>query len=417
MTRKEIIPLHHNEKILIARFAWRYFKAKKTTNAINIIAWVSVTAITVGTASLIIILSAFNGFESLVRSLYSSFYADLRISPTQGKTFVLDPAHYQQLRALPGVNAISLIAEEKALLKNGDLQVVVSIKGVDAQYVQVSGVPSFIYRGKFDLGDAQSPKLVLGVGIENAIGILADRAIVPISVYLPKKGVNDLADPLNALAVGEAIPAGSFAIQQEFDNNYVLTDLSFLKEYMGYAENEYSAVEISVKDANALADIQNQIKAMLGPSVLVQTRMEQNRTLYSTIQLEKWVIYGIFSLILLVAAFTMVGALTMLVLEKKKDIYILRALGADQALIRRIFLAEGILLAGIGAIAGMLIALLLYYLQITYKLVPLEGQSFLIDYYPVKIVASDFVLVALTVLGIGALASWIPAYRSVSIQE
>ena len=415
--KRAIIPHHLNDIILIAKFAWRYFKAKKSTNAINIIAWVSVSAITVGTASLIIILSAFNGFESLVRSLYSSFYADIRIAPKQGKTFVLTPAQYQQIKALTAIKGVSLIAEEKALLKNGDLQTVVSIKGVDDQYQQISGVPSHMFRGRFDLGDEEAPKLVLGVGIENAIGVLSDRAIYPLSVYLPKKGVNDLADPLNALSVGQAIPVGSFAIQQEFDNTYAITNLAFLKAYMGFAENEFSAVEISIKNEKDLFVLQDEIKKIMGPSLLVQNRMEQNRTLYTTIRLEKWVIYGIFSLILIVAAFTMVGALTMLVLEKKKDIYILKALGADQVLIRRIFLAEGLLLAGIGAAGGILIALILYYLQVTYKLVPLQGQSFLIDYYPVKLVATDFVLVTLTVVGIGALASWIPAYRSVSVQE
>lgn len=417
MMRKEIIPLHLNAILVISTFAWRYFKAKKSTNAINIIAWVSVTAITVGTASLIIILSAFNGFESLVRSLYSSFYADLKVSPSNGKTFILTPEQYQQIRAVSGVKAVSCVAEEKALIKNGALQSVVRIKGVDEHYADVSGVPTHMFRGTFDVGNIETPKLVLGVGMENAIGVLADRSLFPVTIYLPKKGNNDLADPLNALAVGEATPSGSFAIQQEFDNSYALTNLAFMQQYMGYTAYEYSGVEISVVNESLVPSIQTSIQKILGNGFLVQNRMEQNRTLYTTIRLEKWVIYGIFTLILFVAAFTMVGALTMLVLEKKKDIYILQALGADRSLIRKIFMAEGILLSGIGALFGILIALGLYYLQVTYKLIPLQGQSFLIDYYPVKLKAGDFLLVALTVLGIGAIASWIPAYRSVSISE
>lgn len=417
MTKKEIIRLHLNVFVLIFKFAWRYFKAKKSTNAINIIAWVSVSAITVGTASLIIILSAFNGFESLVRSLYSSFYPDIRISPKQGKTFLLTPEHYKKISAIPYVKAVSSVVEEKALIKNGDLQSVVSIKGVDDNYTIVSGVPAHMFRGKFDLGNLETPKLVMGVGIENALGILSDRSLSPLSIYLPRKGNNDLTDPLNALAVGEVMPAGSFAIQQEFDNGYALTNLSFLKEYMGYAAAEYGALELSVADPTKISAVQESIKGIVGQEYLVQNRIEQNRSLYATIQMEKWVIYGIFSLILFVAAFTMVGALTMLVLEKKKDIYILKALGADRSLIRRIFLAEGVLLAGIGAATGILIALLLYYLQVNYKLVPLQGQSFLIDYYPVKLVFEDFILVTITVLCIGAFASWIPANRSVNISD
>lgn len=415
--RKGIIPLQPNAFVLIIKFAWRYFKAKKSTNAINIIAWVSVSAITVGTASLIIILSAFNGFESLVRSLYSSFYPDIKISPTKGKTLVLTADQYQKITSLAQVKAVSFIAEEKALLKNGELQTVVTIKGVDEKYALVSGVPQNMFRGNYDVGDLASPKLVMGVGIENAIGVLSDRTISPVYIYLPRKGVNDLSDPLQALAVEELMPVGSFTIQQEFDNGYALTNLSFLKEYIGLGPDEYSAVEISISNEADLLPIQQSIQNIVGKELLVQTRMEQNRSLYSTIRVEKWVIYGIFSLILLVAAFTMVGALTMLVLEKKKDIYILRALGADQSQIRSIFLAEGILLAGIGAVVGTIIALVLYYLQITYKLIPLEGQSFLIDYYPVKLMAGDFILVSFTVIGIGALASWIPAYRSATISE
>lgn len=403
--------------MLISKFAWRYFKAKKSTNAINIIAWVSVTAITVGTASLIIILSAFNGFESLVRSLYSSFYPDIKIIPKQGKTFFLTPDHYRKIAGIKDVHAVSLVIEEKALLKSGELQTVVSIKGVDEQYAQVSGVPASMIRGNFDVGDIDKPKLVLGVGIENAVGVLSDRAVAPIRMYLPIKGNNDLSDPLNALSVADVMPAGSFMIQQEFDNGYALTNMRFMKEHMGLAADEYSAVEIRISNPRALATIQQSIQNILSKDLLIQNRMEQNPSLYSTIRLEKWVIYGIFSLILLVAAFTMVGALTMLVLEKKKDIYILRALGADQSLIRRIFLAEGILLASIGAATGIIIAVVLYYLQITYKLVPLDGQSFLIDYYPVKLVATDFILVSITVVCIGALASWIPARRSATISE
>lgn len=394
---------------MIFRFAWRYFSAKKSTNAINVIAWVSVVAITVGTASLLIILSAFNGFESLVRSLYSSFYPDIRITPIKGSTLHLTPEQLKRIRQTSGVGAASLVLEGKALLQNGDFQTVVTIKGVDENYINVSGVPQHMVRGRFETGNSALPKIVMGIGIENAVGVLADRTLTPLTLYLPKKGVEDATDPLSALAVGTVTAAGTFAIQQEFDNGYVLTNLDFLKQQMGWGKQECSAVEIRLTGEQPAETVQAALRKHMGSSFQVQNRLEQNRSLYTTIRMEKWVIYGIFSLILLVAAFTMVGALTMLVLEKKKDIYILRALGADASLIQRIFVSEGLLLAGIGALLGMLLAIGLYYLQITYKLVPLEGQSFLIDYYPVKLVAGDFVLVGLTVGIIGLLASWVPA--------
>jgi lipoprotein-releasing system permease protein len=393
-------------------FAWRYFRAKKSTNAINVIAWVSVSAITVGTAALIIILSAFNGFESLVKSLYSSFYTDIRVEPVSGKTITLTQTQIKDLRKIPGLKEVTLVAEDKALLQNGELQTVVYVKGVDGRYGEVAGVSRKMIRGNFDLGDAESPRLVLGVGIENAIGVMSDRALTPLTLYMPKKGVTDLSNPLDALGVGQVQPSGSFAIQQDFDNKYVLTNLEFARQYLNYGPDEYSAVEIAVVAADQVDMVKPAVQKLLGNRMKVLDRYEQNKTLYSTIRLEKWAIYGIFTLILLVAAFNMVGALTMLVLEKQKDIQVLQAMGADRQMIRKIFLTEGLVLAGIGASVGMLVAVILYFLQINYKLVPLQGESFLIDYYPVRLVWADFLLVACTVMTIGLLASWFPAYRA-----
>jgi lipoprotein-releasing system permease protein len=394
------------------KFAWRYFKAKKTTNAINVIAWVSVLAIIIGTASLIIILSAFNGFESLVKSLYSSFYTDIRIIPAKGKVMQIDSLMLSRVASFPGVRAASLIAEEKALLQNGDFQAIVFIKGVDTNYHAVAGVPNKIFRGVFQTGTADDPKAVLGAGVENAIGVLSDRSLLPLTIYLPRKGLTDLSNPLESLSLGQILPVGSFTIQAEFDNKYVITNLDFLKQQLFYGPDEFSAVEIGLRNPGDEDQVKAGLQHLLGPAFKVQNKYEQNRNLYATIQLEKWAIYAIFSLILLVAAFNMIGALSMLVLEKKKDIQVLQAMGAGEGLIRKIFISEGLLLAIIGLVGGILVALLLYYLQIHYKLVPLQGQSFLIDYYPVKLVFRDFILVTSTVLLIGFLASWFPAVRA-----
>jgi lipoprotein-releasing system permease protein len=393
-------------------FAWRYFKAKKSTNAVNIIAWVSVTAIVIGTASLIIILSAFNGFESLVKSLYSSFYTDLRVVPARGKVLTLDDRQLDALADVPGVQAISRVAEERALLQHGEYQAIVQAKGVDANYTRVAGVQEKLIRGHFSVGSAEDPRMVMGSGIENAIGVLSDRALSPVTIYLPRKGMAALDNPLESLSQGFVQPAGCFAIQSEFDNKYVITNLDFLRQYLNYGKDEYSAVEISLQNPGEEEAVKTAMSGILGDQYKVLNKYEQNPGLYATIRLEKWAIFAIFSLILVVAAFNMIGALSMLVLEKKKDIQVLQAMGADRSLVRRIFLAEGLLLAVLGVAGGILVALLLYYLQITYKLVPIQGQSFLIDYYPVKLVFWDFVLVIATVLLIGLLASWFPAARA-----
>ena len=394
------------------RFAWRYFRARKSTQAINVIAWVSVTAIVVGTASLIIILSAFNGFEGLVRSLYASFYTDIRVEPVRGRILQADTETIRKIRSLQGVRAVSVVIEEKAVLQLGDYQTIVQMKGVESGYPDVAGVSDRIVRGRFETGNADRPRAVLGIGVENAIGVLSDRSLMPVTVYLPRKGAVDLTDPLNALSQGEIFPAGSFAVQPEFDNKVVFTDLEYLRSQLGYAAHECTAIEMSLTEAEQAEEVRQAVQALLGPKVSVLDKYEQNRTLYTTIRMEKWAIYAIFSLILLVAAFNMIGALSMLVLEKQRDIQVLKAMGADELLIQRIFLSEGLLLAGIGLMLGMMVAVILLALQQTYGFVPLQGQTFLIDHYPVRMLPGDFILVASTVLAIGLLASWFPARKA-----
>jgi lipoprotein-releasing system permease protein len=396
----------------ILKFSWRYFRAKKSAQAINIISWVSVVAIAFGTAALITILSAFNGFESLVKSLYASFYPAIKISPAQGKVITITPQQWQLINSLQGIEAISKTVEGKALLQQGPLQAVVQLKGVDDQYTAVSGVTAAMYRGVFSTGTEDKPGLVLGVGIEQALGIVSDRAVFPVSVYLPRKKVQQFTDPSQALSMSLAYPQGSFAIQSEFDNNYVLTNLEFVKTYMGFGETEYAALELKMKPGVDEAMLLQQLKDLLGAAYRVEDRYQQNSTLYATIRLEKLAIYGIFSLMLLVAAFNMIGSLSMLVLEKRQDIQVLKSMGAEDGLIRKIFFAEGILLAAIGTAAGLLMAMLVYFLQTRFKLVPLEGSTFLIDYYPMEIVAADILVVLATVFTIGVLASWMPSVRA-----
>jgi lipoprotein-releasing system permease protein len=393
-------------------FAWRYFKAKKSTNAINVIAWVSMTAIVVGAASLILVLSVFNGFEDLVKSLYTSFYPDLRVSPASGKTITLSPEQLKQLAGIPGIRSLSMVAEAEALLKNGDQQSKVSLKGVDENYVKVTGLAEKTTKGKFELGDADHPLAVLGSGIENALGVETDRAIMPLSVYLFKKGSDLTTDPLAALSNAYMSTAGTFVIQQDFDNKYVITNLGFVKRMAGLGADEYSGLELAISDPLQAEARKRDVERLLGENYRVQTRYEQNQGLYSVMRTEKWVIYIVLTLILVVAAFNMVGALTMLVWEKQKDIHVLKALGANNSYIQKIFLSEGLLLGLLGGGSGIVLAATICWLQIKYKLVPLQGGSFLIDYYPVKLVATDFVLVLSTILVVALLASWFPSRRA-----
>lgn len=390
-------------------FAWRYFKSKKSTNAINLIAWISVTAIAVGTAALIIVLSVFNGFEDLVKGLYSDFYADIRIAPASGKTFQLNPDQLKKIAATSGVLGISAIVEEKAVLMNGDCSSIVYIRGVDEHFTSVSKVYNHIRRGKFDVGTTDAPKIVVGAGIENAACVDVERPVSPLTLYMPNRSASSFSsnDALNAFNV-QAV--GTFMVQQDFDNKYIFSNIGFLRFMMDLKADEYSALDIK---AGAVADqVKKDLQVLLGNSFLVQTRYEQNQSLYTVMQIEKWVIYGILSLILVVAAFNMIGALTMLVLEKQKDISVLQALGANANRIRNIFLTEGMLLAAVGGVSGMLLAAIICWIQLKFQLIKLGGDTFIINYYPVKMLFTDFLLVGGTVFIISILAAYLPSRKA-----
>jgi lipoprotein-releasing system permease protein len=395
-------------------FAWRYFKSKKSTNAINIIAWISVLAITVGSAALILVLSVFNGFEGLVKGLYADFYTDIKIGAAQGKYMTLTAEQLKKIQQTAGVKSAVTIAEEKAVLVNGEYQSIIFLKGVDETFAANSKVPSHILRGKFDAGTSDEPKLILGAGIENAVGADPTKNIYPLTVYLPNRSANTFSGT-DALHSYNANTSGTFMIQQDFDNKYVFTNLAFVKYMLDLGPDEYSAVEVTATNPVKTDALKKTLQQLLGSKFLVQTRYEQNQSLYSIMQMEKWVIYGILSLILVVAAFNMIGALTMLVLEKQKDIAVLKAMGASNSYIQRIFLSEGLVLAGIGAGTGISVAVLFCWLQITYKFIPLSGGTFIIDYYPVTLLWTDVVLVAVTVICIALAAAWIPS-RKASLQ-
>lgn len=394
-------------------FAWRYFKAKKSTNAINIIAWVTVGVIAFATCCQVLVLSVFNGFEDLVKSLYSSFYTDIKVVPATGKTFSLSASQITAIRNQPSVQNFSLIAEEKALLKNQDAQTVVYLKGVDDNYKYVSGVAAKTNRGKYELGTKEAPLLVAGSGIQNAVAFSINPAFPAeeLTVILPKKNSSN-NDPLQSLSQGIIYPSGSFTIQQEFDDKYAITNIGFVKQQMGFAADEYSAVEIKLKDKTDASEEKTKLATLLGKEYVVLTRYEQNTTLYNTMKLEKWAIYAILTLILVIAAFNMVSALTMLVLEKKKDISVLQSMGSNQTSILKIFLTEGLLLGIIGTAAGMFMAVCICLLQLKFKIIKLAGGSFLLDYFPVKLITTDFLLVAATAIAIAFIAAWFPAKKA-----
>lgn len=393
-------------------FAWRYFKSQKSVNAIHIISWISVLAIAVVVAALMVVFSVFNGFEDLVKGLYIDFYADINIAPSKGKIITLTERQINAIKQQKGVAAFSLVAEEKAVLVNGDYQGIVTVKGVDNQMPLVNNIHQHLIRGVYRTGTVDYPQLIVGAGIENAVGIDVEKSIAPLTLYMPSRIDGAKLGTIDGMNAYKVTPAGTFMVQQDFDNQFVFTNLAFVKYMLDMKSNEYSSIEIKVQPGEQPTKVIASLKELLGKNYRIQTRFEQNQSLFTAMQIEKWVIYGVTCLILMVAAFNIIGALTMLVMEKQKDIAVLKAIGANNVLIQQIFLLEGVLLSVIGGSIGVTIASTICLLQIKFHLIKLAGGTFLIDYYPVKVLWSDYITVVGTVFIIAVLAAWFPARKA-----
>jgi lipoprotein-releasing system permease protein len=390
-------------------FAWRYFRGKYAFQAIQIIAWVSVFAIAIGTAALITILSVSNGFTSVVKTLYADFYADVRITPKEGKFFTIHAAQYNQLKSVEGVKAISKVVESRALLVKDGMQTVAIVKGVENSYGNINNIKKYLKRGECAIGDTSAPMFIMGIGIEQKLGLMQSMIGDTIQVYAVNrsgKAITQLGQ-LNTLNVQES---GAFSVQQEFDDQYVFTNAAFAQYLFDLQPNELSAIELSVtgKDEKVIASIQQ----ILGSNFLVQNKYQQNADLYRIMQVEKWIIFCILAIIMLVASFNLVGALTMLVLEKQKDIHVLNAMGATQWDIQKIFLLLSGVMALMGALIGGGLASLFIWLQYKFHLIKLGGGSFIIDYYPIEPMAMDYVAIITLVIIIALLAGWIPSRKA-----
>ena len=393
-------------------FAWRYFRGKYSFQAIQLIAWVSVFAIAIGTAALITILSVSNGFSEIVNGLYSDFYADLRVVPSTTKFVKLTQAQLSSVRQIPGVHYATGIVENKAILVRDENQTVVFVKGVDSNYIHINKVNQYLKRGAFSLGNLDSPKLVIGIGVEENLLLYnaeLGTQLELIAVGRSGKSLKSM-DQLNHLV---AVQSGAFSVQQEFDAQYVFTSNQFAQYLFDLDSNQYSGVELSI-DLNKEKSIVTAIQDILGPGFLVQNKYQQNADLYKIMQIEKWIIFAILALIMVVASFNLVGALTMLVLEKQKDIHVLHAMGATAGTIQKIFLSLSIVMAMTGAFIGGLIASCLIFLQTQFHFIQLQGVSFIIDYYPVKAIWTDYLAVISLVVLIALVAGWVPAKKAAS---
>ncbi len=391
-------------------FAWRYFRGKYAFQAIQIIAWVSVFAIAIGTAALITILSVSNGFTEVVKSLYADFYADVRVSPKQGKFFSVTDAQYQKIQKINGVKAISKVVENRALLVKDGFQAVVLVKGVEDAYTQINHISKYIKRGAVDFGSLAAPKLVMGIGVEQKIGAmqyaLGDSMLI-YAVNRSGKTVTQIGQ-LNSLSAQES---GVFSVQQEFDDQYVFTNASFAQYLFDVQSQEVTALEMAIVPDHE-KQVMEAVQQVMGDGFWVRNKYQQNIDLYKIMQVEKWVIFCILALIMMVASFNLVGALTMLVLEKQKDIHVLNAMGATRWDIQKVFLLLSGVMAVTGAFIGGGLATLFIWAQSKYHFIKLGGGSFVIDYYPIQPMVIDYIAIMLLVIVIAVLAGWIPARKA-----
>jgi lipoprotein-releasing system permease protein len=387
--------------------ARRYLMAKKSQNAINIISGISVAGVAIGTMALITVLSVFNGFDSIIKSLYNSFDPDIKISIAEGKTF--DPGMYpfDRIRANPSVAYYAEVLEENALLRYGDRQYIATVKGVDDEYRQATGIDSMIVDGEYSLWEGSRPMAVVGIGVAYhlAIGL---NFLNPINIYVIKRRGNISMNPDQAINRKFIFPSGMFSIEQEINSKYLLVPLSFARDLLQYT-TEVTAVELKLKEGVDETLALEDIREILGDEFLVRDRNEQNELFYRIMKSEKWAIFFILTLILIIASFNIIGSLTMLILDKKGDIDTLDSLGASVPLIKRIFLLEGWMISISGAVIGLILGSLISWLQAEYGLIKLSGSgSFIIDAYPVVFQFTDVIKVFFTVIGIGFLAAWLP---------
>ncbi|MDR2065371.1 MAG: ABC transporter permease [Prevotellaceae bacterium] len=414
-----------NFPVFIAR---RYLFAKKTHNIINVISYISVIGVAIGTLALVVVLSVANGYDSLTKKLYSVFSPDIRISVIEGKTFVPDLSMLEKIKNLKGVLEYSQVIEENVLtsykldndyVNKPTAQSVAIMKGIDENYENVSGITrkridnnsehSFVVAGEFKLWYSDVPQTVMGIGVAQTLGVNLNF-LVPVKVWIPKRGIKvNISNPLDAMAVDDVYPSGIFSIEQTFDNNYFFVPIDFARNILNYTNGEISAIEIKIDSTANINTIQEKIKTIAGNGFDVKNRYQQNETLYRMLSSEKYAIYVILVFIITLFSFNIIGLISMLIADKKKDIDTLKILGSDNQIIKQIFYYQGCMIAIGGAVTGLIFGIILCLIQQYFKIIKLPNM-FIIDAYPVEIHIGDIFLILAFVFVAGFAMARLPIW-------
>lgn len=398
-----------NVTFFIAR---RYLFAKKKRNAINIISSIAVLAFAVCTAALIIILSTMNGFEQLIFSLYNKFNPDIKITPVHGKVMAYE-SYLTKLSKLDGVIHAWPVIEDNAAIRNGEYQTVCTVKGVDSNYFKSNGLEQLISEGEGVLKSDRYNYVVLGAGIAAKINCSVGGPFSTLSVITPKRGDYSTNDP-DAIMDLAIEPSGVVTMDDIINNRYIFVPFNFAQNL--FERNKQSSfIELRLKPGADPENLIQDVKAIMGKGFKVQDRLAQQASLYKMFRSEKWASFAILTFILMIAAFNALGSLTMLVIEKKSDIRTLVGLGANKNTIRNIFFTNGFMISGLGTIAGLVIGISLVLLQQNFGLIKMKGA--IVENYPVVLMWSDVLLVAVTALFLGLVTGIYPAYKGSKVAE
>lgn len=392
--------------------AKRYLFSKKSTNAINVISAISVVGVVVATMALVIVLSVFNGFHDLVASFSTQFDPQLKIVPTEGKTAPADDPILTELRQIPEVDVATECVEDQALAMFNGKQAMVMLKGVDDNFDELTHIREIVYgEGDFQLHTADLQYGTIGIRLAQDLGMGA-RFGDYLRIYAPRRdGQLDLTNPSDGFVVDSLITPGVvFSTRQgKYDKNYIVAPIGFAR-LLFEQQGMLSSLEIRLKDGSNLDNVKRQMRRVAGEKYKVLDRFEQQADTFKIMQIEKLIAYIFLTFILVVACFNIIGSLSMLIIDKKDDIATLRKLGADDRQITRIFLFEGRMIATLGAVVGILLGLLLCWLQQEFGLVGMGGSTgmFVINAYPVSVHYSDILIIFLTVIAVSWLAVWYP---------
>ena len=392
------------------RIAWRYLFSKKGHNAINIVSGVSAAAVAVVTAAMVCVMSVMNGFGTMVEQLFSQFDPDIRIEAVSGKSFRLSEETQETLAQLPSVAMLSRSIEETALVYYDDKQMPVQLRGVDTAFAQLTHIDNIITDGKYMVFDGAFERAVLGQGLAWQLGINA-HFVQAMHVYAPKRtGRVNMLRPDESFNHETCFIAGTFAVQQtQYDDALMIVSIELARRLLDFGDDEVSALLVQTKDGVSVRQAKRELQHVLGSRYRILDRYEQQADFFRILRIEKLLTGLLLAFILLIATFNIIGALSMLIIDKQRDIKILSDLGADGKMIRRIFLYEGWLISALGAAAGLVTGLAICLIQEHFGILKLgSGTEYVVSAYPVAVQGADILIIAAVVLLLGAVAAYIP---------